>query len=103
MAAPEVESLAWEEQLAVDDESYRTQLAYLFERSAFYREKLAAAGFDSPQAAGGLADVVRDRTDLLDERHHRRAQLRPAHGGRSRQLGDGVGPQLRSLGHRRWP
>jgi phenylacetate-CoA ligase len=58
MLAPEVESLAWEEQLAVDDESYRTQLAYLFERSAFYREKLAAAGFDSPQAAGGLADIA---------------------------------------------
>ena len=36
-----------------------TQLAYLFERSAFYREKLAAAGFASARAAGGLADIAR--------------------------------------------
>ena len=35
-----------------------TQLAYLFERSAFYREKLAAAGFASGRAAGGLADIA---------------------------------------------
>ena len=37
---------------------YRTQLAYLFDRSAFYREKLAAAGFASGRAAGGLADIA---------------------------------------------
>ena len=43
----------------MDDESYRTQLAYLFERSAFYREKLAAAGVDSEREAGGLADIAR--------------------------------------------
>ena len=58
MLDPEVESRPWEEQSAVDDASYRTQLTYLFERSAFYREKLAAAGFDSAQAAGGLADIA---------------------------------------------
>ena len=45
MLAPEVETLPWVEQFALDDESYRDQLAYLFERSAFYREKLTAAGF----------------------------------------------------------
>jgi phenylacetate-CoA ligase len=56
--APEVETLPWAEQLAVDDTSYRTQLAYLFERSAFYRQKLAAAGFAAPEAAGGLADIA---------------------------------------------
>ena len=59
MLDPEVETRPWAEQLALDDESYRTQLAYLFERSAFYREKLAAAGFDSAPAAGGLADIAR--------------------------------------------
>ena len=58
MLAPEVEARPWAEQLAVDDASYRTQLAYLFERSAFYREKLAAAGFASAEAAGGLADIA---------------------------------------------
>jgi phenylacetate-CoA ligase len=40
---PEVETRSWDEQLALDDESYRTQLAYLLERSPFYREKLAGA------------------------------------------------------------
>jgi phenylacetate-CoA ligase len=59
MLEPEVESRPWDEQLALDGESYRTQLAYVFERSPFYREKLAAAGFSSAAAAGGLADIAR--------------------------------------------
>ncbi len=59
MLAPEVEARPWAEQLAVDDASYRAQLAYLFERSAFYREKLAEAGFASAEAAGGLAEIAR--------------------------------------------
>jgi len=52
MLAPEVEMLPWAEQLAVDDASYRAQLAYLLERSAFYRCKLA--GVDT---GGGLAEI----------------------------------------------
>ena len=40
MLEPEVETRSWDEQLALDGASYRDQLAYLFERSAFYREKL---------------------------------------------------------------
>ncbi|HWL33906.1 MAG TPA: AMP-binding protein [Gaiellaceae bacterium] len=52
MLAPEVEMLPWAEQLAVDDASYRAQLAYLLERSAFYRGKLA--GVDT---GGGLAEI----------------------------------------------
>jgi phenylacetate-CoA ligase len=59
MLAPEVESRPWPEQLAVDDASYRIQLAYLFDRSAFYREKLAAAGFESAEGAGRLAEIAR--------------------------------------------
>ena len=58
MLAPEIEIRPWAEQVAVDDPSYRTQLAYVFDRSAFYREKLAAAGFPSERAAGGLADIA---------------------------------------------
>jgi phenylacetate-CoA ligase len=50
----EVETRPWEEQLALDEESYRVQRAYLLERSAFYREKLS--GLDT---SGGLADVAR--------------------------------------------
>ena len=53
----EVESRPWEEQLELDEAAYREQLTYLFERSAFYREKLAA--FGSADAAGGLGDIAR--------------------------------------------
>ena len=47
----DAERLPWDEQLALDDQSYREQLAYLLERSPFYREKFA--GFDSH----GLAEI----------------------------------------------
>jgi phenylacetate-CoA ligase len=74
MLAPEVEARPWAEQLALDDNSYRTQLAYLFDRSALYREKLAAAGFASAAAAGGLADI----TELpLTEKRELRATCTP--------------------------
>jgi phenylacetate-CoA ligase len=69
MLPPEVETLPWAEQLALDDASYRTQLAYLFDRSAFYREKLAGAGFASASAAGGLADIA--QLPLTDKRELR--------------------------------
>jgi phenylacetate-CoA ligase len=58
MLAPELESRPWAEQFAADDASYRSQLEYLLDRSAFYREKLAAAGFDTAQSAGGLTDIA---------------------------------------------
>jgi phenylacetate-CoA ligase len=41
-----------------DDDAYREQLAYLYARSPFYREKLAAAGFPDAAAAGGLGDIA---------------------------------------------
>ena len=55
---PDVETRPWTDQLAHDDATYRTQLAYLFDRSPFYREKLSAAGFASPDAAGGLDEIA---------------------------------------------
>ena len=58
MPAPEVEARPWDEQLAHDDPSYREQLAYLFDRSVFYREKLGAAGCSSAEAAGGLGEIA---------------------------------------------
>jgi phenylacetate-CoA ligase len=58
MLAPEVEMRPWAEQLALDDSSYRAQLAYLFDRSDFYREKLAEAGFSSAADAGGLPEIA---------------------------------------------
>ncbi len=57
--ASEDETRPWVEQLAADDEAYRAQLGYLFDRSAFYREKLGEAGFDSAEASGGLSEVAR--------------------------------------------
>ena len=48
----EVETRPWGEQLALDDESYRAQIAYLLERSAFYREKLESSVSDR------LADIA---------------------------------------------
>jgi len=53
MLEPEVEARPWDEQLALDDESYRAQLRYLLERSPFYRAKLAGADPD-----GGLAELA---------------------------------------------
>jgi phenylacetate-CoA ligase len=53
MLEPEVEARPWDEQLALDDESYRAQLRYLLERSPFYRAKLAGA-----DSGGGLAELA---------------------------------------------
>ncbi len=77
MLAPEVEGRPWEEQLALDDGSYRTQLAYLFERSPFYREKLAAAGLDAAAGAGGLDGIARLPLTEKDELRASRAPGNP--------------------------
>ena len=58
MLDAEVETRPWEEQLALDEASYRAQLAYLFDRSAFYRRKLTAAGVSSPEEAGGVGGIA---------------------------------------------
>ena len=57
MLEPEVEGRPWSEQLLADDASYRDQLAYLFDRSPFYRRTLKAAGIASAAEAGGLAEI----------------------------------------------
>ena len=59
MLEPEVESRPWDEQLVLDAASYRKQVAWLLERSAFYREKLGAVGISGPEEAGGLGDIAR--------------------------------------------
>jgi phenylacetate-CoA ligase len=48
----EVETRPWDEQLAADGESYRTQISYLLEHSPFYRAKLGKHVSDS------LADIA---------------------------------------------
>ena len=44
---------------AETDARYRRQIAALYERSAFNRRKLTAAGFGHPAAVGALADIGR--------------------------------------------
>lgn len=54
---PEIETRPPEEQFRIDSVQYRRQIAYLFERSGFYRKKLNAAGFGDADSVGGLADL----------------------------------------------
>jgi phenylacetate-CoA ligase len=58
MLDPEIEARPWADQVVLDDAIYRAQLAYLFDRSAFYRDKLGAAGFATVAAAGGLGEIA---------------------------------------------
>jgi phenylacetate-CoA ligase len=69
MLEPEVEARPSAEQFALDDARYRTQLAYLYDHSTFYREKLPSAGFATAEAAGGLADIA--QLPLTDKREVR--------------------------------
>ena len=130
MLAPDVEARPWDEQLAARRRGLPraarlpVRALGLLPREARRRPASAAA-----EAAGGLADIARlpltekhelqatataenpvgahlcadagrDRAHLLDQRHDRHAELHPAHRGRPRELGDGLGPQLRRLRRR---
>lgn len=59
------------------DDLYRQQIAWLFERSPFYREKLAAAGFVSPQSVGGLPELARLPFTEKDELRRSQAEQPP--------------------------
>jgi phenylacetate-CoA ligase len=59
MTAPTAaETRPWTEQRRLDEPAYGRQVAYLLERSAFYRDKLSAARITSPDEAGGLAQIA---------------------------------------------
>jgi phenylacetate-CoA ligase len=60
----EAERLPWGEQLALDDESYSEQLAYILERSPFYRQKLA--GYE-PRRLAEIAELPLTEKDELRE------------------------------------
>ena len=72
MLDPEVEARPWAEQLELDDESFRAQLAYLLERSPFYREKLAGA-----ETGGGLAGIAQLPLTEKDELRATRTRDNP--------------------------
>jgi phenylacetate-CoA ligase len=69
MLEPGVEARPWAEQFNLDDASYREQVAYLFDRSPFYRTKLGDAGVASTREAGGLDEIA--RLPLTDKRELR--------------------------------
>ncbi|HEX7070146.1 MAG TPA: AMP-binding protein [Rhodothermales bacterium] len=54
-----VETRPVEEQFAIDRESYRKQIEYLFAHSPFYQKKLKAAGFHGARDVGELDDVAK--------------------------------------------
>ena len=65
MLDPAVESRPWDEQQALDDAAFRTQLAYLRGRSGFYRERLTDVD--------GLSEI--DRLPLTDKAELRAEQV----------------------------
>jgi phenylacetate-CoA ligase len=68
----------WEDLRPMSSErAYRDQLARLFERSAFYRDKLRAAGFASAEAAGGLERIAALPFTEKDELRRSQAALPP--------------------------
>jgi phenylacetate-CoA ligase len=58
MVDPDIESGPWEAQARSDAPLYLEQIAYLFERSRFYRGKLERAGFATHGAVGGLEAIA---------------------------------------------
>ncbi|PZN94992.1 MAG: phenylacetate--CoA ligase [Hyphomicrobiales bacterium] len=77
MFQPEIESLPWAEQRAVDEPAYRKQLDYLFDNSQFYRDKLGEAGFRTAASAGALADIVHLPFTEKDELRASRSDANP--------------------------
>jgi len=77
MFQPEVETLPWAEQRALDEPVYRRQLDYLFDNSQFYREKLGQAGFRSGASAGGLGDIANLPFTEKDELRASRSEASP--------------------------
>jgi phenylacetate-CoA ligase len=72
MLEPEVETRPWDEQLALDDASYREQIQYLLEKSPLYRDKLARAGIGDASDAGGLTEI--DKLPLTEKQELRESR-----------------------------
>jgi phenylacetate-CoA ligase len=77
MVEPEIESAPWDTQAAHDAPLYLQQIGYLFDRSRFYRDKLAGAGFASPRATGGLDAIAALPLTEKDELRQSRSAEEP--------------------------
>jgi phenylacetate-CoA ligase len=77
MFEPEIEAAPWEGQAAADAALYARQIAYLFARSRFYRDKLTAAGFPDAASAGGPANIAALPLTEKDELRATRSEAEP--------------------------
>jgi len=74
---PTVETRPVDEQFALDRDSYRKQIQYLFDNSTFYQRKLREAGFDDAAAVGDLDDIARLPFTEKDELRKTQASAPP--------------------------
>ncbi|GHF39580.1 phenylacetate--CoA ligase family protein [Seohaeicola zhoushanensis] len=77
-----------EAETARNDAAYRAQIAYLFENSPFYREKLTNAGFADAGAVGGLADIAQLPFTTKDELRESRTKENAIGGHLAAPLGE---------------
>ena len=74
---PTVETRPVDEQFAIDRDSYRGQIRYLFENSSFYQRKLREAGFDDAATVGDLDEISRLPFTEKDELRKTQADAPP--------------------------
>lgn len=74
---PDIETMPWLEQRAKDDASYREQVRYLYDRSRFFRDKLKASGFATPESVGGLNEIAALPLTEKDELRQSRSDADP--------------------------
>jgi phenylacetate-CoA ligase len=74
---PEVETRDPAEQRGIDEALFRKQIAYLFDHSAFYRDKLNQVGFRNADAVGTLDDLADLPFTTKDELRHSQAEHAP--------------------------
>ncbi len=85
---PQVETRPWADQAGLDEAAYRAQIAYLFENSAFYRQKLTEAGFPDAASVGGLADIAYLPMTEKDELRETRTDDNPIGAHLAAPMGD---------------
>ena len=74
---PETETRSLNDQFAIDRESYKQQIRYLFAHSEFYQQKFAKAGFATPESVGELDDIAQLPFTEKDELRASQANFPP--------------------------